>query len=409
MRHAPVRNWPDDRAWIGAARRSGLAIIPERCYQEPLVHHKVLGRRLVTVGDFATAKAILADRGDTFGLTNMHLRMLRPALGNGLVVAEGEQWKRQRKASASYARPRQELRDVSHERIETTINRWLSSSAPSSISPDLSALALELVASEVFGYDGSVASERLLRHSQRHRDLIERVDVLDVVGAPAWMRTQKMSAAHEIVKLYYGMIDSAIADQGGLGVFNQFSRATQRDFVINLMVGYESVAATTLWVVGLVAQHPELWTWMTANPSERSTRLNAVLMETLRLYPPLPFIFRRARKAFMTEHGEVPRGSIVCISPYVVHRNALNWTDPDTFDPARFARPSPHMPFMAFGAGARQCIGQRMGLQLCLQTLTRIFARARPHLANGPLTAPRAGVSLRPELPPEVTFEPVSG
>ncbi len=373
-----------------------------------MVQHTVLGRRIVTVGDFATAKTILADRGEVFGLTNMHRRMLRPALGNGMIVAEGEAWKRQRKASAPYVRPHASIRDNSVERIENLIDRWLSAEAANSISQDLSALALDLLAGEVFGYESSVASEQLLKHSQRHRDLIERVDVLDVIGAPIWLRTPKMGAAREIVKLYYGAIDAAIAEHGALGFADQFSKASQRDFVINLMVGYESVSATCLWVVALVAQHPELWTWMTANPAEQRKRLIAILMETLRLYPPLPFLFRRSRKAFMTEHGEVPRGAILCLSPYVVHRNALNWSDPDVFDPTRFEHPSPHMPLMAFGAGARQCVGQRLGLQLCEQTLGRIFARARPRLANGPLSAPRAGVSLRPETPPEVTFEPLS-
>lgn len=402
-----MRNWPDDRTWIGAARQSGLSIIPECCYTEPLVQHKVLGRRVVTLGDFSIAKAVLANRGDIFSLTNMHRRMLRPALGNGMIVAEGEAWKRQRKAAAPYVRGRPELRDVSIERIEMLIDRWLTASAPNAIARDLSALALDLLAGEVFGYGGTVATDQMLEHSQRHRDLIERVDVLDVVGAPIWLRTRKMSAAHEIVRSYYSAIDAAISEHGSLRFANQFSTKARRDFVINLMVGYESVSATCLWVIGLVAQHPELWSWMTSNPAEQRKRLMMILMETLRLYPPLPFLFRRARRAFATEHGQIPAGAIVCVSPYVVQRNALNWSDPDTFDPTRFATPNPHMPFMAFGAGARQCIGQRLGLHLCEEMLTRLFARARPSLTNGPLAAPRAGVSLRPETPPEAIFEPV--
>ncbi len=405
--HIPAADWPTNRAWIGAARHNGLSIIPERSYTEPLVEHKVLGRRIITVGCFATAKAILANRGDIFGLTNMHRRMLRPALGNGIIVAEGESWKRQRQASAAYVKTARVLRDSSAERIEALIDRWLTSESPNPISNDLSSLALNLLAAECFGYEGAVASDRLLDHSQRHRDLIERVDVLDVVGAPIWLRTPRMSAAHQIVRRYYSAIDAAITEHGSLGFTNTFSKASQRDFVINLMVGFESVSAACMWVVALVAQHPELWAWMTANPAEQRKRLTAILMETLRLYPPLPFIFRRARRTFSTAHGQIPAGAIVCVSPYIIHRNSLNWSDPNVFDATRFAKPSPDMAFMAFGAGARQCVGQRIGFFLCEETLSRIFARGRPRLTNGPLSAPRAGVSLRPEKAPEVTFEPV--
>ncbi len=87
-----------------------------------------------------------------------------------------------------------------------------------------------------------------------------------------------------------------------------------------------------------------------------------VLKETLRLYPPVWLFSRRALAADRLGDYDVPAGSHIFISPYLLHRNTRFWPDPERFDPDRFAQPQSaareSAAFLAFSAGSRRCAGE---------------------------------------------------
>ena len=98
----------------------------------------------------------------------------------------------------------------------------------------------------------------------------------------------------------------------------------------------------------------------------RLTYTRQVIDESLRLYPPAWVISRRALIDGDVMGVEVPAGSYVFVSPYVLHRTHEYWPDPETFNPERFAAGSSEQnsrfTYIPFGAGPNLCIGRDLAL-----------------------------------------------
>jgi cytochrome P450 len=128
----------------------------------------------------------------------------------------------------------------------------------------------------------------------------------------------------------------------------------------------------------------------------RLTWTRKVIQESLRLYPPAWIIARSATAADEVAGYEIPAGSIVFVSPYVVHRHPGLWDDPEGFDPERFAKEPARGAYFPFGGGPRQCIGNafaNMEAELVLATLAQ---RVRFDLSPGEPVLLDPSITLRP-------------
>src|SRR5258706_594924 len=147
-----------------------------------------------------------------------------------------------------------------------------------------------------------------------------------------------------------------------------FSRASLRDQMATMIVaGHETTALTLFWSLYLLASSPadqervaaevgaiDLGPDAAAEALAKLPYIKAVVSEALRLYPPAFAIARMATGPDRLGDVAVPRGALVMISPWVLHRHRRLWKDPDAFDPARFLTdaPLPHrFAYMPFGAG----------------------------------------------------------
>lgn len=408
--------WPRAWRWRAAARRNALELFPRRCFTELFVEHRIFGQRIVMLSDPASIADVTGSGGRNFRLTNMHLRMLAPALGRGVIVAEGEAWRRQRRASvqiAASARPRlsedSACAATSSDRIAALVDRWADAPGAVSIQPALALLSVDLMACTLFAYSAPVGDQRVLAAIDGHRATVEQVDWLDIVGAPVWLSTTRLRRARSIAGSFDAEINAAIAATETLMAAEDMGPETMRDLVVNLLAGFESVATTATWLLGLIGSHPPLYDWLTdtvVDDVQRAARLTATIRETMRLFPPLPMVYRQALRDHVTPVGLIRKGSLVCMASYVVHRHERLWRDPDTFDPARFLPDERNPAYIPFGMGARQCVGQYVGPVLIARIVSAINARLRPRLA-GPLPVARAGLSLRPATSLSLTFDHV--
>lgn len=403
----PPEAWPGLFRWLAIARTNALALFPRACYEEPLVEHRLPGQRLVVLSDPESIAEVFGTRSSGYRLINMHLRMLRPALRDGVIVAEGESWRRQRRAALRLiAQSPVESASVVG-RIDRHLDAWSADGRPQDVSDSLTALSLELMAATLFRHGDLGDETGILASIRTHRRVIEAADLLDLVGAPPWLQTPKMIRARRIVEGYYPAIDAAVAGSRSFSPPKELTAAQVQDFVVNLMSGFESVAATSIWLLALAAEHADLRDWLTdgsVTAVERRRRLDLAIAETLRLYPPLPLIYRQAIADHPTPAGLIRRGSMVCVSPYVVHRNRGNWEDPDVFAPGRLAAPRHKAAYIPFGYGARHCVGHQVGPALVAEIVTRVLERLEVLPSPQPLSDPRAGISLRPERPPVISF-----
>jgi cytochrome P450 len=106
-----------------------------------------------------------------------------------------------------------------------------------------------------------------------------------------------------------------------------------------------------------------------------------VFAESLRLYPPVPFLPRQAAKACPIRNRMVAPGQIVSISPWLIHRHRNHWQTPDAFDPDRFDRPetkeAERQCYIPFSKGPRVCLGASFALQEATIILSALARRYR--------------------------------
>jgi enediyne biosynthesis protein E7 len=180
------------------------------------------------------------------------------------------------------------------------------------------------------------------------------------------------------------------------------------------MAGHETTAKALTWTLHVLAGQPEAADAVqaelrlvlggrlpTAADLPRLGLTRRVIDEAVRLYPPVWLISRRTTKDTELGGYPVPEGTLVCISPWTMHRNPDHWPDPERFDPGRFlpdavaARPS-HA-YLPFGGGPRVCIGRAFALTEAALVLATILPRLDlAHVPGSPPVEPEALVTLRP-------------
>jgi cytochrome P450 len=177
-----------------------------------------------------------------------------------------------------------------------------------------------------------------------------------------------------------------------------------------LLNGYHATAATLCWTLHLLARHPATLAALQAEvdrsdahgPAQESDPprlLRAVLLESLRLYPPAWILTRQAAADERLGGTEIPAGSAVSVSPYAMHRLPWLWERAEEFLPERFLKGRPSEPFayLPFGAGARRCPASNVAVKHLHVLLAALLRRCRIEPAGDETVRPRGLISLRPE------------
>jgi cytochrome P450 len=134
---------------------------------------------------------------------------------------------------------------------------------------------------------------------------------------------------------------------------------------------------------------------------ERLPWTRAVVDEALRLYPPAWAISRRSHRDDEVGGRQVPAGTLAIISPWLVHRRAATWPDPEAFRPDRFLDPAAgRTAYLPFGQGPRLCIGRDFALGEMAVLLSRLLVGHRVSLPVG---------WTRPEAQAQVAVHPRGG
>jgi cytochrome P450 len=234
-----------------------------------------------------------------------------------------------------------------------------------------------------------------------NRRMRRAVQVLDTIVGPLLAeRRRELAEGHERDDLL-GLLLSARDPETGEGLDDALLRD---QILMTFFAGFETTSTALAWAWILLARHPEVEARMHAELDEvlggrapaaedlpRLRYMQQVLDETLRIYPSV-FMMARAPMGDQVLGGfKIPAGSMVLVSPWVLHHDPSRWPDPDRFDPERFAPGAPErdrFEYMPFGAGPRLCIGKQLALieaKLVLATMAQRFA---------PRTVP--GVEYRP-------------
>jgi cytochrome P450 len=200
------------------------------------------------------------------------------------------------------------------------------------------------------------------------------------------------------------------------------ARRMRDELITLLLAGHETTASTIGWSLHLVDQHPEVGERLHAEAVEvlgdrlptvedlgRLRYTAMVLHESMRLFPPVWILTRRALADDVVGGYRVPAGSDVLVCPYTLHRHPSFWDSPETFDPDRFDpdRPvsRPRYAYLPFGAGPRFCVGSHLGLMeatFVLAMLARELRLTKPP-GHEVVAEPMLSLRVRGSLPMTVS------
>jgi cytochrome P450 len=379
-------------------------------------------------------KHVLQDNNQNYG-RSIFMKMLKPAVGEGLLTSDGDFWRRQRRlAQPAFHRQRiATFATIMTDATMSMLERWhpcAESGQSLEVMSEMSRLALDVTGKALFSTDVSTAFEEIQRTNKAFFEhfnyRFERFFTLpESVPIPRNRRFWKM--VRTLDKVVYGIIDGRQRrgeDKGDLlsmlllardeETGEGMSRKQLRDEVTTFLgAGSETTAVTLAWAWYLLSMHPEVDRKLRAElvevlggrtptatdlPHLKYTRM--VIDETLRLYPPAWAMSRNAIGADEIGGYHIPAGSLVAMSPYVTHRRSAFWENPEGFDPERFTAECsagrPRYAYFPFGGGPRQCIGNEFALMEAQLVLATVAQKYRLHLVPGHPVEPYPIFTLRP-------------
>ncbi|HEX8705098.1 MAG TPA: cytochrome P450 [Myxococcaceae bacterium] len=358
--------------------------------------------------------------------------LLGEFLGRGLLVSEGDFWLRQRRLMQP-AFHRQRVAAYGQLMAEQSLRlraRWRDGERRD-IAEDMMTLTLAIVVRCLFGLEleeGSAATvapalTRVMDHFSKMQSLV----------VPGWVPTPENLGYRAAVKRLYGTVDEIVrrrraagSDTGDLLSMllqtqdedgSRMSDQQVRDEAITLMLaGHETTAITLSFCWDLLSRNPEAEAVLhqeldsvlggrepTVEDLPALPFTEAVVKESLRLFPPAWSLSREAVEADEVAGWQIPAGAAVWLNQWTVHRDPRFYDEPLAFRPQRWLdgleRRLPRFAFFPFGGGPRLCIGlsfAMMEARLALAILAQRFRVTR--ISEGAV-----------ELLPSITLRPKHG
>jgi cytochrome P450 len=378
-------------------------------------------------------------------------RPLRAFLGDGLLTSGGATWQRHRRLVQPV---------FSHRQIQSFIPtivaaakcraaQWIPD-AHVDLAAEMRSLTMDIIGRVLFGTKLADNADAVGSAVSRLQAAVIAASMMPRLVSPQRTRTLAehvipglRHASATLERLVIGIVEARIAAPhseatdlldlllaAGEGE-RPFSPEEIHDEVMTLVLaGHETTANTLTWALMLLSRYPAARDKLAAEVEEvlggrdpqaadvgSLTWTQAVVSETMRLYPPAWTIERDAIVADNVAGVEVGAGDTVAISPYLLHRNSEFWPNPEGFDPGRFlpaggpapsntGAPKTRYAFLPFGGGRRICVGAGLAQLEATLVLATLTQRARLDLLpTAPIRA-RADVTLHPRGPVVVTVSP---
>jgi cytochrome P450 len=344
------------------------------------------GRLAYFINDPAAVRRILVRRHARY-VKGPGFERVKMLLGNGLIVSDGDVWRRSRTMiQPSFSRQNvHRLLKVMVQCCDRRAVRWAQAAGQGevvNITAEMSDFALELILISTFGddyeamitVDGENPFAFLASNSTRDLSVVLKARnlrklLLEIITK---RRARSDGRAADFLSMY---MDAR--DKKGVA----FDDGELLDELITLIVaGFETSANTLNWVWFLLAGNPHVEERLLNECSSIMPNVSAVgpealaemkyaqqvLEEVLRLYPPVWLFTRRSQADDALDDFDVPPGTDIYLSPYILHRTGHHWPDPDRFDPDRFdlerlalkGVAKNDRPYFPFSLGPRRCLGE---------------------------------------------------
>ena len=425
--------------YLRTVRRNFIEALDEGMYRQGVIAQRSVGRHSFIVNDPAGIRRVLLENAQNYPKADVEHRILGPGMGNGLILSEGETWRAHRRimAPAFDHRTVERYAPVMTESAKSVADRWraLPTDTPVEIGAQMMALTLDIISRSMFAADSESIREIVSRGSDRYQQvmMVGLLEFMPGVGPlwSAWKGVLGRRIMRQFNRAVFKLIDERMRmpaaragrtadlldrliesrdEQSGTGM----NPREVRDQVLTIFVaGHETTALALMWTWYLLAMHPgcearlhaELDSVLagrepTWDDVPRLTYTKMVLQESMRLYPPVHTLaFRQAQQEDEICGLHIPKGSLITIMPWLLHRHRSYWRDPDRFDPERFSAEAgalrDRLVYLPFGFGPRICIGASFAMTEAVLILATLARRFRLRVAPGHSVEPLAQFTLK--------------
>ena len=439
--------WYHAFATIPTIMRNPLESFNHSQFKDPVSQYKLLINNFSVINDPAIIKHCFVDNRDNYKFSSVRQRMLRTILGDGLITAEGEKWRHARHAMAPMFTPRnvKSFAAIMKATTEREMSDLFQTGRTLKISKAMSALTYLVLSDTLFSGDIDRDKNQVLKDVATALLYVARLDPLDILNAPSWMpRLTRIRGLKSVANLR-AMISEVLVKRKAV---RQTNDGAPDDFMNRLMnvgrnddnvrsftdteiedhllsfigAGHETTARALSWLFYLLSNDtksrdrfeaevdaldtenipPEMW-------GEHLPFVMACFEETMRLFPPAPFIVRQVIDEDKIEGITLASNSILFVNTWQLHRHHKLWDDPDSFKPERFLGANrdtiDRFQYLPFGLGERVCIGQRFAMQEAAILMALLAKNYRFNYESTDVPWPKLNITVHPEneMPMTVT------
>ncbi|MBC5857894.1 cytochrome P450 [Campylobacter jejuni] len=403
-------------------RRSWLDGLYERSYKMQTGHVKMPNFDLYVINDTKEVKRMMVDEVREFPKSAFLHELLSPLLGESIFTTNGEVWKKQREL----LRPSFEMTRINKvfnlmsEAVADMMERF--SKYPNHAVIEVDEAMTFITADVIFRTIMSSKldeekGKKILNAFVTFQEQSVHTAMRCMFRFPKWLSyvlgDRKRAKAgdvirqvlSDIIKPRYDMVDKVEFEDilGSLLLVvdadtnQRFSFEEILDQVAMLfLAGHETTASSLTWTLYLLSLYPkeqekayeEITQVLQGGAIEIShlrqfKYLTNIFKESLRLYPPVGFFAREAKKDTQVRDKLIKKGSGVVIAPWLIHRHEEFWTNPHGFNPSRFEGEYKKDAYLPFGVGERICIGQGFAMQEAILILVNILKTYKLALEEG--------------------------
>jgi cytochrome P450 len=378
------------------------------------------------------ARQVLVEEPEKFYKARLIKQAFGPFAGQGLLTSDGAVWKQQRKLIQPAFHHAQLVTygAVMVGHALRTIDA-LDDGAVVEIQEEMTRLTLAIVVQTLFSADVTREAKEVGRLMigvlDAANDRLNRI-----LRLPSWVPTRRNLREKRALARLDELLDSFIAahrasSEKPADLLSVLLAATDEDsgtrmsdrqlheeMMTLFLAGHETTAMALTWTWYLLSQHPEVEEKLVGEVS-RVLRGRAptvadlaqlpytemVVRESMRLYPPAAGFAREPIEDVRIGGYDVPRGSIVTVNTYALHRDPRFFDDPERFDPERFSvgweERIPRYAFLPFGGGPRVCIGNGFAMMEARLIVATVVQRCHLSLEPGQEIVPMQLVTVRPK------------
>jgi cytochrome P450 len=423
-------------------RESPIGMWGQQAYEEDIIQGRFLGRSSFILNAPEAIKHVLVDNYENYTRTPVSFRVLRPILGQGLLIAEARAWKHQRRTLAPAFTPRAVTPLIPHMLAatdETVAKLRAASNAPVDLREAMQRMTLEIAGRTMFSFGMERHGATLRDFVVEYGEHLARPHFLDLLLPLSWPSPQDIKRAR-FRKRWTAFVGMLMAERRAAGkqegapardLFDLMGEArdpeTGQAFTDDqlgdqvatmILAGHETTATALFWALYLLALDPSTQEQVAkevqdaaaggALDLDRLKFTRAVMDETMRLYPPAFLIARAADGPDTIAGRPISKKDVILIAPWILHRHEKLWRDPNAFIPQRFMTGTPpdRFAYLPFGVGARVCIGAHFALVEATLALAKMIGAFRVTLVDKDPVKPIGVVTTQPDRSPMFAIAP---